>query len=281
MNLSIIIPVYNKESSIADTLNSILRQNFAEFEVLAVDDGSTDTSGKIINSIADSRLKYFRIENSGPGSARNYGLKQSSGEWIMFMDADDIMSEGALSFFFNSLTKYPDADMIVGDYVELDDSVIHKGKGSGYSGYMASPFKAWFFHRLHPCAGTFICRKCLLGNAPYNSKFRCYEDVDMLFNIFRKAKIYKFDNLVMEYRRTYSIESKRRHSIETNFICNMDFSKKKSLWEKVCLYEKYIEAKNIYPEEYKKLYPELSRHIIIILFYHIAFRLRALVNSCH
>ncbi|MDE7430170.1 MAG: glycosyltransferase, partial [Lachnospiraceae bacterium] len=89
--LSIIVPVYNVEPYLACCLDSILAQTFTDFEVLLIDDGSTDASGTICDDYAkkDSRIRCFHKENGGHTSARQAGFRQASGKYITFVDSDD------------------------------------------------------------------------------------------------------------------------------------------------------------------------------------------------
>lgn len=91
MLFSIIVPMYNTENFIERCLTSILAQTFTDFEVLVVDDDSSDSNLKKAHRMAekDSRLKIFQIPHSGPGAARNKGISESSGEYLLFVDADD------------------------------------------------------------------------------------------------------------------------------------------------------------------------------------------------
>lgn len=89
--ISIIVPVYNGDKYLSRCVDSILNQTFQDWELLLVDDGSTDKSGEICDeyAIKDKRIKAFHKKNGGVSSARNYGIKHIEGEWIMFCDADD------------------------------------------------------------------------------------------------------------------------------------------------------------------------------------------------
>lgn len=93
---SIVIPLYNKEKYIKRTLKSVLKQTFTNFEVIIVDDGSTDNSSEIIKSINDSRICLIQQENGGPSKARNRGIQEAKGEFIAFLDADDEWLPGKL-----------------------------------------------------------------------------------------------------------------------------------------------------------------------------------------
>lgn len=89
--ISIIIPVYNAEKFLEECIISVLNQTYDNFELLLIDDGSKDKSPMICDEYAlkDNRIKVFHIQNGGSSNARNYGIKQANGNWIMFMDADD------------------------------------------------------------------------------------------------------------------------------------------------------------------------------------------------
>lgn len=95
--VSVIIPVYNKREYINETMNSVLNQDFNIFEIIVVDDGSTDESLEVIKENKDPRLRVFSQSNSGVERARNFGFSQSSGSFIVFLDADDLMRNSRLS----------------------------------------------------------------------------------------------------------------------------------------------------------------------------------------
>lgn len=86
---SIIVPAYNRADYILQTINSVLNQQFVDFELIVVDDGSTDETEAIISRIKDSRLLYFKKENGERGAARNFGIHRSSGKYVTFLDSDD------------------------------------------------------------------------------------------------------------------------------------------------------------------------------------------------
>lgn len=110
--ISIVVPVYNLENYIEKSLKSVTTQTFSDIEVIAVNDGSTDRSLEIINSIAaeDSRIKVITRENGGPDAARNTGFDAASGEWIIFFDGDDYMLPTALEKMYAAAEA---SDMVV------------------------------------------------------------------------------------------------------------------------------------------------------------------------
>ena len=117
MKVSIVIPVYNKAEYICDCLESILQQDFEDFEILVVDDGSTDDSGRICDEEAaqDSRIRVIHTENGGVTAARRKGVEQAVGEYIMFVDADDRLLSDAISKLYNAITE-SGAGEVIGTY---------------------------------------------------------------------------------------------------------------------------------------------------------------------
>lgn len=102
--ISVIVPVYNVEPYLRKCIDSILNQSFTDFELILVDDGSTDRSGAICDEYVqmDARVRVFHTPNQGVSAARNWGLDQALGEWITFVDSDDWVEERYLSCFFQT-----------------------------------------------------------------------------------------------------------------------------------------------------------------------------------
>lgn len=110
--ISIIIPLYNKRQSIFSTIDSVLNQSYRDFELLVIDDGSTDGSGEIVKAIQDSRIRYIWKENGGVSSARNRGIEEAKGEWILFLDADDYLIEDGLENLIDGKNRHPSYKII-------------------------------------------------------------------------------------------------------------------------------------------------------------------------
>lgn len=121
--ISIIIPIYNAGKYLTQCLESIRTQTYKEFEVLLIDDGSTDNSAEICRQFTDSdnRFQYHYKENGGVSSARNLGLDKAKGEWIHFSDADDEHPQNALEIFANFFND-KSSDVIMGSYIEVKDN---------------------------------------------------------------------------------------------------------------------------------------------------------------
>lgn len=116
--ITIIIPVYRVEIYLRQCVDSILAQVFSDWECILVDDGSPDESGAICDEYAekDARVKVFHVANGGPSRARNIGLEHASGEWVMFVDADDWIECNALSTIVNYNERYRQPDLLFWGY---------------------------------------------------------------------------------------------------------------------------------------------------------------------
>jgi len=109
--ISVIIPLYNKSSYIARALNSVLNQTYQNFEIIVVDDGSTDDGAKIVRGFIDPRIRLIDQENRGVSAARNRGVDEAISDFIAFLDADDEWIPHHLETIIRLLDKYPDAGM--------------------------------------------------------------------------------------------------------------------------------------------------------------------------
>lgn len=107
--VSVIIPVHNAENYIAECLNSIIEQTYRNIEILIVDDGSTDNTSRILNNFNDERIKIIHHENLGASAAKNTGLKYAQGEYIQFLDADDILSKDKIEAQIIALSGMSDS----------------------------------------------------------------------------------------------------------------------------------------------------------------------------
>ena len=130
--ISILMPVYNVDKYIEKTLESIKNQTYSDFEVIMVDDGSTDSSGLICDkwAQADSRFKVIHKENAGVSAARNTALSLVKGEYIFFMDSDDIIIPETLEELLDALIKN-DADISMGTfyYTDADGNPVENSTG--------------------------------------------------------------------------------------------------------------------------------------------------------
>lgn len=127
--ISVIIPVYNGKQTIKATIKSVLNQSFANLELIVINDGSQDSSLEVISNIKDPRLKVFSYENSGVAISRNRGIKLSSGEFIAFLDADDLWTSDKLEAQLKALQVNPQAAVAFSwvDYINEFGDFLHTG----------------------------------------------------------------------------------------------------------------------------------------------------------
>ena len=118
--ISVIIPVYNSAKYLRECLNSVFLQTLKDFEIILIDDGSTDGSEEVYNSFDDKRLRIYRQENRGVAFARNYAMSLASGEFIACLDSDDICRSDRLEIQYNFMVKHPSYSL-VGSYCNVID----------------------------------------------------------------------------------------------------------------------------------------------------------------
>lgn len=121
LKFSVIIPVHNKQDYVRESICSVLAQNYKNYELILIDDASTDDSYEIIKSFKDDRIKILRRTQPGPGgyAARNLGVKESKGDWVCFLDADDEWSDNHLESTAALMKKYPNKKLINFAHIEL------------------------------------------------------------------------------------------------------------------------------------------------------------------
>ena len=129
VKVSVIIPVYNSENAIERCISSVLYQEFKDLEIIVVDDGSTDQSGKILDKLAneDSRLRIIHTENKGVSAARNLAIKEAKGTYIQFMDADDYIPTDSTKMLVRTMEENH-CDLVIADFYRVvGDNVARKG----------------------------------------------------------------------------------------------------------------------------------------------------------
>ncbi len=123
--ISVVIPLYNKESSIAHTLNCVLNQTYNNFEVIVVDDGSTDNSASIVEQFTDPRIHLIRQKNGGVSAARNKGIDEAYGKYVAFLDADDVWETEHLENLVNLIRLYPQCRAWASRYINNINDTNH------------------------------------------------------------------------------------------------------------------------------------------------------------
>lgn len=131
--ISVIVPAYNSEKTIGDTVESVLKQTLRDFELIVINDGSTDSTLKVLLSIQDPRLQVFSYPNAGSNPSRNRGFTHSSGEYIAFLDADDLWTPDKLEVQFKALQDNPQAAVAYSWCDRIDESSQWVAQGGHFS----------------------------------------------------------------------------------------------------------------------------------------------------
>lgn len=121
--VSIVMPAYNAEVFIAEAIRSVLAQSYPNWELLVVDDGSTDGTASVLDEFNDPRIRRFRQQNGGIGHARNVGLSHVQGDLLAFLDSDDVLSPGSIAARVRVLQEHPEADIADGLVQVMDRSL--------------------------------------------------------------------------------------------------------------------------------------------------------------
>lgn len=187
-SISIIIPIYNKADSLENCLSSILNQDFVDFNVIMINDGSTDESGEICDRFAnlDERFLANHFENAGVATARNRGISLADGEWITFVDADDWLDSTYLSSIISSISSTPDANIVVNTKMVINenDRVISWDSEIDNQGYFSRNHQKLMVLEKIPvsmCCYTF--KRDSLNGALLDPSIHYYEDLDFLLKV--------------------------------------------------------------------------------------------------
>ena len=144
--ISVVIPLYNKAGQVGRTLKSVLAQTFQEFEVVVVDDGSTDGSVEEVRSVHDDRIRIIVQQNAGVAAARNRGIAEARYDFVAFLDADDEWKPAYLETQYNLVKKYGDCDMFACNYEfrnaagKVTPTILHKLSFDGNDGILDNYF---------------------------------------------------------------------------------------------------------------------------------------------
>lgn len=123
--VSVIIPTYNRADFIGETIQSVLNQTYRNWELLVIDDGSADDSEAVVAGFADDRIFYYKLDHTGYiGKVKNYGIKMSRGEYIAFLDSDDLWRPDKLELQLTLLNRYPEAGFIISNGEQFGPGAI-------------------------------------------------------------------------------------------------------------------------------------------------------------
>lgn len=249
--VSIIIPAYNAGAYLADCLESILVDTVSDYEILVVNDGSTDNTQEIAESFSEKnpRVKVITTENSGASAARNTGLDNATGSYIMFVDADDLLLQGALPYMTGVMEEY-DPDMVIA-------WAKHGSGKKPYNTQMGTPQNVMLLCGLDPlrcalmdklayCVWAKLYKRELLDGVRFPVGKRIHEDSLFLFKCFLKPCTVAITKTFV-YMHTSNPNSITHAAFDDRFLDILDV-----------LDEKLKDIKALYPE-----FEELSYNLIV------------------
>lgn len=194
MRLSIVIPLYNKAKWIERAIDSVLNQTFQDFEIIVVDDGSTDGSDKIVENINDVRIRLIRQQNAGASAARNTGIKESQGELIAFLDADDWWVSNKIEKQYELLYELPFLVWVASgfDAIHLNTKKIKYPLTNGYKQLLSNRrcFEDFYVAALSGViffTTTMIIKKNIFDEVGlFDTSMKIGEDRDLWYRIAEK-----------------------------------------------------------------------------------------------
>jgi glycosyltransferase involved in cell wall biosynthesis len=201
-SVSIIIPAYNCERFISETIESVIDQTFRNFEVLIVDDGSTDGLKRIVDEFAtrDTRIKYMYQKNRGVSSARNFGFRESHGKFIAFLDSDDVWLPENLELKVNRFDRdnvglvHSDAS-IINEHSEKNQSILR-----GMEGDVLDALLLWDGTQIPGPSSILIRRDVLDTVGLFDESLSTAADKDLFIRIAARYKIGRIDQVTWKYR---------------------------------------------------------------------------------
>lgn len=178
--VSVIIPTYNRAKFIEAAIQSVLDQTYQDFEIILVDDGSTDETAEIIKSFPTDKLKYIYQENCGRSNARNHALRLAKGRYIAFLDSDDLYLPGKLELQVGYMEEHPEVDMIYTSAYCMDEN------GNSINHHYDAKVSGWiykyiaFFVPVTITLPTVMARREVFDKVGgFDEKMERFEDTDM------------------------------------------------------------------------------------------------------
>ena len=180
---SVVIPLYNKANYIAKALNSVLNQTNSDFEIIIINDGSTDNSLEVVETFTDTRIKLFTTKNQGVSAARNFGIEKAQGDYIAFLDADDFWEKTFLETINALIISYPNEHVFASALkIMILKRVYHatykhinlKPNETGILNYFTSSIG----HSILHCANSIFSKKAIENIGYFDESLKTNEDTD-------------------------------------------------------------------------------------------------------
>lgn len=223
--VSVIVPCFNAGPYVAETIHSVLDQSYHDFELIAVDDGSTDRTADILASVSDPRMRLYRQANAGPSAARNRGVAESRGQYLAFLDSDDVWLPGKLERHVRALERDPTLGLVYSDVFFVDESGRLEGT---LSDKMPLPsgrvFQALLARNFIATSSVLMPRAVFDAVGPFGP-YRVSQDYDLWLKCAARYPVERMPEPMVKYRhRSGGISRQVRISVKECLEIYADWS---------------------------------------------------------
>jgi glycosyltransferase involved in cell wall biosynthesis len=203
--VSVVIATYNRAKFLPETLESVFKQRFQVFELIVVDDGSTDNTQDVLRTYED-RIHYIYHENRGPSAARNLGVRRARAPWIAVQDSDDLCAAHHLETLYKYAAEHPGCGMIFanGAYLggkEHNRETIIPGRKSQHLAQQGIKLVDLFDKSIVRLQASLISKKCYDAVGGHDESLRISMDLDLAFRILMRHPVAYLDEVVFYYRK--------------------------------------------------------------------------------
>jgi len=198
---SIIMPAYNAEKYIKESIQSVVNQDFISWELLVIDDGSFDKTKDVVTSFDfDNRIKYFYQENGGVARARNLGIEKSRGEYVAFLDSDDLWVSTKLSRVYLELVDKPTIGLLYSNYYCFTDDRNEKVEAVHYPYFNDSMYESLIVLDYIATLTVVVRRTILVELKGFDESFFGTEDWDLWIRVAEMSEVFFLDERLGLYR---------------------------------------------------------------------------------
>lgn len=281
---SIIIPLYNKEKFIGKSVSSVLNQTYRNFELIIVDDGSTDNSLDIVKSFSDARISICSKPNGGVSSARNFGIRKAHTDWIMFLDADDELYPKALENFNDGIKRHPDYKVFLSNFLMIgfDGTEVLYSQITNET-FLKNPIKAIWLRRVYSRPGNTVFHKSVLEQqGGYDEDLSYNEDYEFSLRILSYRRACYLPFVSMKYIKCENSASVIAHKYERDLISKVDTLALDSLYKKLIIMNFLLFAKKYVGVDYTKVKKTMKMSFTVLdylmyYFYCLIRKIRTLL----
>lgn len=244
--VSVIMPVYNAERTLSQSVDSVLVQTFKDFELIIVNDGSTDSTGEILNKLSDERINIISIQNSGPSAARNEGIRFAKGKYLSFIDSDDLWTKDKLEKQYTKLRNQPECDVVYSWTIFIDENgrYIHPLKPVRYQGNVYE--KMLINNFVGSGSNILVTRRSIESSGYFNPDLKYGEEWELLIRLSKNYKFTVVDEYQIFYRQNPNSLSSSVTDMEKDSLKVIDFAYSNAPDEFLKLKSKSIACLNSY-----------------------------------